>query len=164
MDGAVYSCCSPDERGTAVTAYYNPPSPSSAELFMDIEYRIGIDEIDAQHKEITEAANAVLEAIESQDKWHLVHYIVVRLYELLRFHFAVEESVMHIVKFPDIEEHKRVHRELLLTVERLKASTLSPRGGDEAASIKQFSFLPHILGHDKKLAEHIATHMPNFGR
>ncbi|MCM2287750.1 MAG: hemerythrin domain-containing protein [Sulfuritalea sp.] len=132
---------------------------------MDIEYRIGIDEIDAQHKEITEAANAVLEAIESQDKWHLVHYIVVRLYELLRFHFAVEESVMHIVKFPEIEEHKRVHRELLLTVERLKASTLSPRGGSEdETTIKQFSFLPHILGHDKKLAEYIATNMPTFGR
>lgn len=132
---------------------------------MDIEYSIGIDEIDAQHREINEAANAVLEAIASQDKWHLVHYIVVRLYELLRFHFAVEESVMRIVKFPEIEEHKRVHKEILQTVERLKASTLSPRGGSEdEATMRQFSFLPHILGHDKKLAEHIATHMPTFGR
>lgn len=132
---------------------------------MDIEYSIGIDEIDAQHKEINEATKAVLEAIESQDKWHLVHYIVVRLYELLRFHFAVEESVMRIVKFPEIEEHKRVHRDLLQTVERLKASTLSSRGGsEEETMIRQFSFLPHILGHDKKLAEHIATNMPTFGR
>ncbi len=132
---------------------------------MDIEYSIGIDEIDAQHLEIHEVAKAVIDAVESKDKWHLVHYIVVRLYELLRFHFAVEESVMRIVKFPDIEDHKRVHRELLQTVERLKAATLSPRGGgDEETLTKQFSFLPHILGHDKKLAEYIAANMPAFGR
>lgn len=130
---------------------------------MDIEYIIGIEEIDAQHREINEAANAVIEAVESHDKWHLVHYIVVRLYELMRFHFAVEESVMRIVGFPEIEEHKRVHRELLNTVERLKATTLSPRGGNDwALKGQQFSFLPHIIGHDKKLAEFIAVNMPRL--
>lgn len=132
---------------------------------MDPQYITGIDEIDGQHREIEEAAQAVVDAAAAKDKWHLVHYILVRLYELLRVHFAVEESVMRIVKFPEIEEHKRVHRELLQAVERLKASTLSPRGGSEDETlIRQFSLLPHILGHDKKLAEYIATNMPTFGR
>jgi hypothetical protein len=76
---------------------------------MDPKYLTGIEEIDDQHREIEETALAVIEAAATKDKWHIVHYILVRLYELLRFHFAVEESVMSIVGFPEVGEHKQVH-------------------------------------------------------
>jgi hemerythrin len=120
------------------------------------EYLTGIDEIDAQHKEIEEIATAVIEAVAARDKWHIVHYILVRLYELLRFHFAVEESVMRIVGFPEVEDHKRVHKDILLTVERIKSATLDPHSGDnDNVMNQQFSFLTHIVDHDKRLAEFV---------
>ena len=93
---------------------------------MDAQYRTGIDAIDAQHLEIEQVAKAVLDAVSAQDTWHSVHYLVVRLYELLRFHFAVEESLMRIISFPDVVEHKRVHGEILQTIERMKVATLGP--------------------------------------
>lgn len=126
---------------------------------MDRDYILGIDEIDAQHREIHEVTKAIAEAVESRDKWHLVHYIVVRLHELLRIHFAVEESVMRIVGYPEIEEHKQVHRELLQRVERLQMATLSE---DDTVLDQGFAFLPHILGHDKKLGAFIAANMPKL--
>jgi hemerythrin len=128
---------------------------------MDRDYILGIEEIDAQHREIHEVAAAIAEAVESRDKWHLVHYIVVRLHELLRIHFAVEESVMRIVGYPEIEEHKQVHRELLQRVERLQMATLSEDG---SILDQGFAFLPHILGHDKKLGEFIAANVPSLRR
>ena len=123
---------------------------------MDPQYLTGIDEIDAQHKEIEEVALAVIEAAAAKDKWHIVHYILVRLYELLRFHFAVEESVMAIVSFPEIQAHKQVHKDILLTVERMKVASLDPNAcaHDEALN-KQFSFLTHIVDHDKRFAEFV---------
>lgn len=132
---------------------------------MDPKYLIGIEEIDAQHREIDDVANAVIEAIESRDKWHLVHYIVVRLSELLRIHFAVEESVMRIVGFPEIVAHKKVHQEILQTIERIKVTTLdlsAPEGAE--ATSQQFSFLSHILDHDKKFAEFIAANISSLRR
>jgi len=122
------------------------------------EYLTGIDEIDDQHREIEDVANALIEAVNAKDKWHIVHYMVVRLYELLRFHFAVEESVMRIVGFTEAEEHKRVHREILQTVERIKAATLDPNASEsEEVMRKQFSFVTHIVDHDKRLAEFVVA-------
>lgn len=121
------------------------------------QYITGIDEIDGQHREIEEAAQAVIDAAAAKDKWHIVYYILVRLYELLRFHFAVEESVMSIVAFPDVaehkQEHKQEHKNILLAVERMKVASLDPKACEHDESLKkQFSFLTHIVDHDKKFA------------
>jgi hemerythrin len=131
---------------------------------MDSQYITGIDQIDAQHKEIEEAALAVIEAAAAKDTWHVVHYILVRLYELLRFHFAVEESVMSIVAFPETNEHKQVHTDILLTVERMKAASLDPKACEHDESlIKQFSFLTHIVDHDKRFAEFVISNFSGLG-
>lgn len=123
---------------------------------MDAKHLTGIDEIDAQHREIHEVATAAIAAIQSGDKWHIVHYILVRLHELLRFHFAVEESVMRIVQFSELDAHKLVHKEYLATIEALRdASLQSDRFDVKAIGEKQLAFLEHILDHDLRLAEHV---------
>ncbi|MBK9020749.1 MAG: hemerythrin domain-containing protein [Sulfuritalea sp.] len=125
---------------------------------MDAQYRTGIDEIDAQHLEIEQVAKAVLDAVSAKDTWHSVHYLVVRLYELLRFHFAVEESLMRIISFPMSAEHKRVHDEILQTIEHMKVATLDPKGEAVGGRLAQeFSFLPHIVDHDRKLADFVVA-------
>ena len=130
---------------------------------MDPQYLTGIDEVDAQHKEIEEVAQAAIEAAAAQDKWHIVHYILVRLYELLRFHFAVEESVMRIVSFPEINEHKQVHTDILLTVERMKVASLDPNACEHDEALrKQFSFLTHIVDHDKKFADFVMANISSL--
>ena len=132
---------------------------------MDPEYLTGIEEIDNQHREIEEVARAVIEALEAKDKWHIVHYIVVRLYELLRFHFTVEEAMMRITGFPEIEEHKRVHRDMLATVERMKSATLDPNLGEDSDILKkQFSFLSHIVDHDKRLAGFMVSKVSHLSK
>jgi len=132
---------------------------------MDPEYLTGIEEIDNQHREIEEVAAALIEAVEARDKWHIVHYIVVRLYELLRFHFTVEEAMMRITGFPDIEDHKRVHAEMLQLVERMKTATLDPKFAEHADLLrKQFSFLTHIVDHDKRLADFLVSNVTHLKR
>jgi hemerythrin-like metal-binding protein len=130
---------------------------------MDPQYLTGIDEIDAQHAEIEEITQAVIEAAAAKDKWHVVHYILVRLYELLRFHFSVEEAVMSIVSFPEIKEHKQVHKDILLTVERMKVASLDPLVFEQDESlIKQFSFHTHIANHDKRFAEFVMANISSL--
>ncbi|MBI5899169.1 MAG: hemerythrin family protein [Rhodocyclales bacterium] len=132
---------------------------------MDPEYLTGIEEIDKQHLEIEGVAAALIDAVEAHDKWHIVHYIVVRLYELLRFHFTVEEAMMRITGFPEIDEHKRVHQDMLQTVERMKSATLDSDLGRASDLIKtQFSFLSHIVDHDKRLAEFLVANVAHLKR
>jgi hemerythrin-like metal-binding protein len=147
----------------AVPAYYNPGSSPPGHFAMDPQSLSGIEEIDAQHKEIEETARAVIEAVAARDKWHVVHYILVRLYELLRFHFAVEESVMSIVSFPDIATHKQVHREILAMVERLKAASLDPQScGHDESMETQFGFLTRIVDHDKSFDDFVVANIPGL--
>lgn len=125
---------------------------------MDSEHLIGIEELDAQHKEIHEVATSLIEAIETDDKWHIVHYIVIRLYELLRFHFAVEESVMRIVGFPGAGSHKQMHQEILDTIDTLRTASLHADGLDSEEVLKrQVSFLAHIIDHDKLFVEFVVA-------
>ena len=127
---------------------------------MDPQYLTGINEIDAQHAEIEEIAQAVIEAAAAGDKLHIVHYILVRLYELLRFHFAVEESVMSIVSFPDVAEHKLAHKDILSAVERMKTASLDPKACEHDETLKkQFSILTHIIDHDKRFAEFVIANI-----
>lgn len=138
--------------------------PQRLNPVMDPQYITGIDEIDAQHKEIEEVAQAAIDAAAAKDKWHIVHYILVRLYELLRFHFAVEESVMSIVGFPEVREHQQVHKDILLTVERMKIASLDPKACEHDESLKkQFSFLTHIVDHDKKFADFVSANFARLG-
>lgn len=132
---------------------------------MNDQHLIGIREIDDQHAEIHDVAMSLIEAVESGDKWHLIHYILVRLNHLLRFHFSVEESVMRIVNFPDIDDHKVKHSEILREVEKLLASTLQSKEIQVGAFSRQHVFfLSHILDHDAKLGEFIAGNTALLGR
>ena len=125
---------------------------------MTEEYRLGIHELDTQHDEIAEVMESLVEAVRSRDKWHLVHFILVRLYEVLRFHFALEEAVMRIVGYPEGEEHKRVHKKILDKVEEFKILTLKNSDFDDANIAAHELTAARILDHDKQFAEFLKAH------
>lgn len=73
--------------------------------------------------------------------------------------------MMRITGFPEIEEHKRVHQEMLQIVERMKSATLDPNLGEDSEILKkQFSFLTHIVDHDKKLADFMVDNVTHLKR
>lgn len=130
---------------------------------MSPEHLIGIGVIDQQHQEIDEISSSAIEAIQSGDKWHLVHYILIRLHELLRIHFAVEEGLMQIIEYPEIESHQKLHRDYLAEAQELREATLrNDASTDTALGKHSISFLSHILDHDKKFAEYIRANITFF--
>ena len=130
---------------------------------MSPEHLIGIDVIDLQHQEIHEVCTSAIESIQSGDRWHVVHYILVRLHELLRIHFAVEEGLMQALGYPETTPHQKMHQSYLATVEKLRDATLQNQDAS-ALSLDEHnvSFLSHILDHDKLLAEYIRTNSAFF--
>ena len=75
------------------------------------EYLVGIDEIDDEHKALFKAASNIIEALQTRQKWFEVHSAMVRLLESAKIHFAVEESLMRLCKYPGLKEHKKEHHE-----------------------------------------------------
>ncbi|MCB1766851.1 MAG: hemerythrin family protein, partial [Candidatus Competibacteraceae bacterium] len=74
---------------------------------------IGIEEIDAQHKVLVDLLNQVHEAIQQRHGVEVTNEIVEQLGEYTRIHFAVEESLMRILHYPEYERHKDEHDRLI---------------------------------------------------
>ncbi|MFA7269082.1 MAG: hemerythrin family protein [Sterolibacterium sp.] len=85
---------------------------------MEQKYYIGVPEIDAQHEEINALVALLREAAPQKEQRRLIHQTLKRLHQLLRTHFEYEESLMAMVAYPDLPQHKKVHKGVLLLFER----------------------------------------------
>jgi hemerythrin len=76
-------------------------------LEWSVEYEVGYDELDEQHRQIVRLANRVC-----QPDAHVVN-IVAAIVDLMVYastHFFTEESVMADALYPRLEEHRAAHR------------------------------------------------------
>lgn len=113
---------------------------------------VGIEEIDNQHKVLVDLLNELHQAIVEHHGSEAAHRILARLLEYTRIHFAVEESLMRILGYPDYEEHKH-HHEMLLNEVRLLSQKLYD--DKKSISFELLHFLKmwltkHIMEEDKQ--------------
>jgi hemerythrin len=76
------------------------------------QYSLGIEEVDAQHRVLVAAIDDLEAAIANPDhrqRWTNIYYAIERLSEWGRVHFAVEEALMRILRYPDAERHAAEH-------------------------------------------------------
>jgi len=108
--------------------------------------------IDAQHKELFDNSNAILEALLRDDPKSLCLRRVEDLFAHVAAHFRDEEEILLAAQYPALAAHAEMHAALLA-----KASGIARRfESDEAAVGELFSFLvyeviaQHLLLEDKK--------------
>ncbi|MBF0338935.1 MAG: hemerythrin family protein [Nitrospirae bacterium] len=72
---------------------------------------VGVTSIDDQHKELIATINNLLKAIESKDAKDGVQKVVDFLRQYVETHFAMEETLMTRIKYPDDKflEHEAQH-------------------------------------------------------
>ena len=103
---------------------------------------VGIEEIDEQHKVLAELVNRMHQAIHERHGSEVVKGILTELAEYTRIHFAVEESLMRILNYPDYENHKAIHEELIQHVIELRDKVES---GKTAIGFELMHFLRNWL-------------------
>ena len=115
------------------------------------ELSVGIEEIDAQHKVLVDLLNQIHEAIQQRHGAEVTARILEKLGEYTRTHFAVEESLMRIMHYPDYERHKAEHDKL---IEQLNVFHAKLVAGKTSISFELAHFLKvwltkHIMETDK---------------
>lgn len=134
-----------------------PGRPSFIRLTWNAAYACGSPIIDAQHRRLFDGANALLVALMTgQPKAACVARIEELLHDTL-VHFRDEEAIVREAGYPDIENHVRIHQNLLR-----KAQALATRYVDgELTPGELFDFLAmdvvanHMLGEDRKFFSYI---------
>lgn len=70
----------------------------------------GIKEIDDQHKVLFDVIARLELAVSVEEKWSAVHYALVELSSYVTIHFAVEEALMRLHDYPNLDAHIASHR------------------------------------------------------
>lgn len=118
----------------------------------------GITEIDAQHEVLFDIVARLEKAVTSEDRWSAVHFGLVELAGYVNIHFAVEEVLMRLHGYPDLEAHIVEHRRFSAELSDLEENSV--RRIDISATMLAMLrawLINHIGGADLAYVPHLRT-------
>ena len=114
------------------------------------DYNIGIEEIDSQHKELFKILVQLKQSFsKDEDALKTFKFLV----DYTDKHFLKEEEFMQQISYPDYDEHKRIHKDL---IDQVAGMLKGIRAGDKFDSSYLVKFLTdwlltHIGDEDKRI-------------
>lgn len=121
-------------------------------------FAFGIDEIDDQHRALFEFIAKLDAAIPTSESWVVVQQTLNDLGYWARIHFAVEEALMRLARFPELDGHIVTHAEFMATIGRLKKQSLRKDIARDTSRFLNDWLRHHIDVDDRKYAMHLKTH------
>ncbi len=123
------------------------------------EFLLGLPAIDLQHKRIFDCfATIARDGLTKHDSW-LVDSSFVQLDNILRQHFALEESMMRSLSYPEIDRHIEEHRQYHAELHALAQKSLETEGGVSHQMIKIFQrwLHKHIMLSDRHYSDFFSS-------
>lgn len=119
-------------------------------------YEIGHERIDFEHQIFVDLIAKIDDAVHTGSKEGYIERLLNELRAYAVFHFLSEENIMYIAEYPEYEEHKRHHDELLIELGSVLAE--GGLGNHEVENIVVFLkdwFVNHTLHEDVKISEFV---------
>lgn len=121
------------------------------------EYNINNFKIDTEHQKLFSIAREALNISKLQNSEEIkikLKEIIIKLFKYVNIHFENEEKYMKEIKYPDLERHKLLHKNMLKMLTNL-ISQLNLLSHEEIenkifAFIEEY-FIKHIIIEDKKI-------------
>lgn len=119
--------------------------------------KMGIKEIDEQHQVLFDVLARLESAIGNDDRWSAVHFALVELDNYVKIHFTVEEALMRLHGYPDIDAHIVQHREFSARLSSVKQHSIQRDVSDEMTGLLKDWLVNHIDKVDKAYVPHLRT-------
>lgn len=119
------------------------------------EYRIGVDQIDEQHKKLFEIANRAYKLLKNDfyyDKYDHIVEILTELKDYAIYHFQSEEEYMKSIAYRKFLSHKVEHDDFIEKINGVDLSVVDERQDENILELLNFivNWIDgHILGRDK---------------
>lgn len=120
----------------------------------DEKYNVGVQELDAQHKQLVSILNDLYEAMLANKTRYILGEILDKLIDYTKYHFSSEEKYMAQYNYPNLASHKIEHESFKKDIVTFKeyfdlGENSSSVGMNLALFVKDWLF-KHILGTDKE--------------
>lgn len=113
-------------------------------------YSVGIEEIDMQHKKLLEIINELDELLNADITKSGIEAVLVELKEYIEIHFSTEEEYMEKYHYPDLAEHKMLHKEFIAKIKNAECIEDATIEGIEVIDFLYNWLINHIMVEDKK--------------
>ncbi len=122
-------------------------------------YSIGCERVDAQHQELCHLVDELESNIGSETSGKTLAEALKFVVNYTRHHFNDEEKLMKVVAYPRLEEHKKLHNDLIHQVTEI---LLQLRDGKKLEPVELLKFLTdwvknHIIEEDKKIGNFLVN-------
>jgi hemerythrin len=123
----------------------------------DSKFSLGIEELDDQHADLINWVNHFYNSMGKSKERHQMGILLTRLSEFSAIHFPGEETLMEIVAFPFLEDHRNQHIKFSAQIEdfRQRYEQRELLSSADILGVMRELILDHIQNEDQKLAEHI---------
>lgn len=120
------------------------------------EFETGVKSIDHEHHKLVTMITKLQNSLKDGFITAMTGQIIKEIVEYTKEHFASEELVMEKINYPGLEEHKKMHRDLIDHVVKM---LMGLKVGEQVTSLDLIDFLKnwlrdHILKEDKKIGEY----------
>lgn len=128
----------------------------------DNSYSLGLDKIDEQHELLLVLVNKIWRTIISRADKKQIFALIKELEVYSIIHFAEEEAYMLEVNYPNINEHKQIHKQFIKRV--VMEKTIAIKEGHLSLDILYFLkdwLINHIKGSDMLFSEYVKKRNKN---
>lgn len=123
-------------------------------------FAIGIEAIDKQHQNIFEHLLAIENSIAKRDPWHILHFFLIQLADYVKFHLAVEEALLEIIRYPDIAHHRDMHAKLIDRIDELEDQLRQQVSAEKLVGFFEDWFVRHVLSSDREYVAYVKKQFP----
>lgn len=119
------------------------------------EYSNGIEEIDAQHRELLSLFARISESISREESWVDTHYRIVELKDFAGFHFRFEEALLRLFGYPESALHAAMHQNFFHRLAEVEAASVQRDVKEDVLAFLTEWLTNHITSADRSYAAHI---------
>lgn len=117
----------------------------------------GIDEIDQQHRVLFDVVARLDRAVTFEEKWSAVHFALVELTNFVNIHFAVEEALLRLHNYPELDAHIAEHRKFSAELAEIRAHSIQDDVSAQMTDLVRNWLIGHIGGFDRAYVPHLRT-------
>jgi len=125
------------------------------------ELSVGVDAIDTDHKLILSLINQLHDAMEAGEGRTTVNSVLNALLDYTEYHFGREEALMAACEYPDLDQHRKVHKDLKSKIVHIRDTYVEDPSSIQDQEVLDFLknwLTEHIKDRDKSYQPHMDQH------
>ncbi len=120
-------------------------------------YSVHDESIDNENKKLFDIAQEAFIPVDQEHRTYKIREVLTRLYDYMKTHFSHEEEYMSSINYPQLEEQKNMHKEIIHILNDFVKNfpNIEPKLFEkELAQLIDITLVQHIIQEDRKIIKY----------